>query len=44
MPPNPQDMITGQGNPGGQQLPNMPTPPPPFQNMPVNAQDMMPQG
>lgn len=44
MPPNPQDMITGQGNPGGQQLPNMPTPPAPFQNMPVNPQDMMPQG
>jgi hypothetical protein len=44
MPQNPQDMITGQGNPGGQQLPNMPTPPAPFQNMPVNPQDMMPQG
>lgn len=44
MPPNPNDMIKGQGNAGGQQMPNMPTPPAPFQNLPTNPQDMMPQG
>jgi hypothetical protein len=43
MPPNPEDMITGQGNMGGQQLPNMPTPPAPFESLPVNPQDMVPQ-
>jgi hypothetical protein len=44
MPQNPEDLIKGQGNLGGGQLPNMPTPPAPFQNLPTNPQDMMPQG
>lgn len=43
MPPSPEEMITGQGVAGGGTLPNMPKPPAPFQNMPVTAQDMLPQ-
>lgn len=43
MPPNPEDLIKGQGNAGGNQLPNMPTPPPPFENLPVTASDVVPQ-
>lgn len=49
MPPNgmpqpPQEMITGQGNLGGSMLPQLPKPPPPFENMAVTADQMMPQG
>jgi hypothetical protein len=44
MPANPEEMIRGQGNPGGGQLPNMPTPPAPFENLPTNPADMIPQG
>jgi hypothetical protein len=43
MPPNPQDLMKGQGNPGGEMLPALPKPPGQFKNMPVTAQDMMPQ-
>jgi hypothetical protein len=43
MPPNPQEMIRGQGNAGGQMMPNIPRPPAPFQNMPVQAEDNLPQ-
>jgi len=31
--------MTGQGV----QVPNMPSPPPPFENMPVTADQMLPQ-
>ena len=41
--PQPQDMIQGQGNPGGDMMPGIPKPPSPFENMPVQAQDMIPQ-
>ena len=41
--PQPQDMIQGQGNPGGDMMPGIPKPPSPFENMPVQAQDMLPQ-
>jgi hypothetical protein len=43
MPPSPDEMIRGQGNMGGEQMPNMPTPPAPFENLPTNPQDMIPQ-
>jgi len=43
MPPNPQDLITGQGSTGGEMIPGVPKPPAPFQDMPVTAQDMLPQ-
>ena len=43
MPPAPNELITGQGNMGGQTMPNMPTPPAPFNAMPVTAQDLLPQ-
>jgi hypothetical protein len=43
MPPAPNELIRGQGNPGGEQLPNMPRPPGEFANMPVTAQEMLPQ-
>lgn len=43
MPSSPQDLITGQGNLGGETMPGMPKPPAPFQGMPVTAQDMLPQ-
>lgn len=43
MPPNPQDMIKGQGNPGGAELPGLPQPPAPFQQNPVTTDQMMPQ-
>jgi hypothetical protein len=43
MPPNPQDLITGQGSTGGEMIPGIPKPPAPFQNLPVTAQDMLPQ-
>jgi hypothetical protein len=43
MPPSPNDLIKGQGNMGGGELPNMPTPPAPFENMPTNPADMIPQ-
>jgi hypothetical protein len=43
MPPNPQDLITGQGSTGGEMIPGVPKPPAPFQNLPVTAQDMLPQ-
>jgi hypothetical protein len=43
MPPSPEDLIKGQGNMGGEQLPNPATPPAPFENMPTNPADMMPQ-
>lgn len=43
MPPNPQDMIKGQGNPGGAPLPGIPQPPAPFQQNPVTPDQMMPQ-
>lgn len=38
--PNPQDMITGQGTEGGQSIPQVPSPPAPFENLPVNPQDL----
>lgn len=44
MPQNPQDMIKGQGNLGGSNLPPLPTPPAPFENLPTQAQDILPQG
>lgn len=43
MPPNPQDMIRGQGNLGGEELPGLPAPPAPFNQLPVTAEQMMPQ-
>ena len=43
MPSSPQEMIKGQGNPGGEVLPNLPRPPGQFSNMPVTAQEMLPQ-
>jgi hypothetical protein len=43
MPSTPEEMIKGQGNPGGSEMPNMPTPPAPFENMPTNPADMMSQ-
>jgi hypothetical protein len=43
MPQAPNEMIKGQGNPGGGEMPNMPTPPGEFKNMPVLAQQVMPQ-
>lgn len=43
MPPNPQDLIKGQGSAGGEQLPPMPRPPGQFANLPVSPQEMMPQ-
>jgi len=36
-------MIKGQGNLGGGELPPMPTPPAGFENMPVTADQMLPQ-
>jgi hypothetical protein len=43
MPPTPNEMIKGQGNLGGGELPPMPTPPAGFENMPVTADQMLPQ-
>ena len=43
MPPAPQEMIRGQGNAGGGTMPNIPRPPSPFQNMPVSAEENLPQ-
>jgi hypothetical protein len=43
MPPAPQEMIKGQGNAGGQPLPNLPRPPGQFANMPVTAEENLPQ-
>lgn len=43
MPSSPNEMIKGQGNEGGEMLPNMPTPPAPFENLPTNPADMIPQ-
>jgi hypothetical protein len=42
--PNPSQMIKGQGNPGGQVLPQTPAPPPPFENLPTDPAQMIPQG
>jgi len=44
MPPSPQEMIKGQGTEGGEMTPPIPSPPAPFQNSPVQAQDVLPQG
>lgn len=43
MPPMPEDLIKGQGNPGGNTMPNIPTPPAGFEGMPVTADQMLPQ-
>jgi hypothetical protein len=43
MPPNPQDLIKGQGSAGGEMLPQQPRPPGQFANLPVSPQEMMPQ-
>jgi hypothetical protein len=43
MPPNPQDLIKGQGNVGGEMIPQQPRPPGQFANLPVSPQEMMPQ-
>jgi hypothetical protein len=43
MPPAPNELIKGQGNLGGGELPPMPTPPAGFENMPVTADQMLPQ-
>jgi hypothetical protein len=43
MPPAPQELIKGQGNAGGQMMPNLPRPPGPFKNMPVTAEENLPQ-
>lgn len=44
MPPAPQELIQGQGNEGGSPMPNMPSPPAPFNNLPVTADQMAMQG
>lgn len=41
--PNPNDMMKGQGTKGGDMVPQPPTPPPPFQNLPTNPVDQLPQ-
>ena len=40
---NPSQMIKGQGNLGGQMLPQPASPPPPFESLPTQASQMMPQ-
>jgi len=44
MPPNPREMIKGQGVAGGENLPQPAKPPGQFKQMPTNPQDMLPQG
>ena len=43
MPSSPQELIKGQGVEGGNIMPNLPRPPGQFANMPVTAQEMLPQ-
>lgn len=42
MPSTPEELIRGQGNLGGGTMPNMPTPPAPFSELPVTADQMLP--
>jgi hypothetical protein len=42
MPSSPEELIRGQGNAGGGTMPNMPNPPPPFSELPVTADQMLP--
>lgn len=37
------DMMTGQGSQGGQMIPQPATPPPPFETLPTNPADQLPQ-
>lgn len=42
-PPQAGDMMKGQGSQGGSMVPGPASPPAPFNNLPVNAKDMLPQ-
>jgi hypothetical protein len=42
MPQDPQTLMTGQGSTGGNMVPGVPSPPPPFQNLPTSPKGSAP--